>query len=497
MREGRIERFLDFYQQWAAALLLHEEKKFILLSERERRLLQNRAQGILPTEEDELFKEILSIPDFSPAEFFRTSDLSFSEKVGLLRKFGPYVPLAFILSLLAANDEEEIIELGRLFHRCRKVIGDEKEPVLQTAPKGKEEEEFERRFRLLASLYDKFLRNRPKVKKISLSLKESLEVYASADKKRELDNFFLSLIEGYILLSFNFDCHFQMTDEGMNLMVMIAQKPVYWEVSSSPVPLSFTPIPGGKVVDFLRFLLHFVYHHKEKSLRKRLRNFLFLYQNLPKKEAEDAIFARELAKLFFLEKDYLKAEDFAQEAISLFPERDDRLVETYSLLGNIYTYREDFKRALNAYQSALTIKPNDPEVQTNLGAVYMKVGEKEKARLAFKSALSLSPKTLSALYNLGVLYLAEGDYKNSINCLEKATRIDGKNPSLFFTLACVYYEKGDLMKAEANFKKAIKYDTNNAAAWYNLGLVYRDKGEKEKAVKALEKAVSLNPIFLK
>ncbi|MEO0098173.1 MAG: tetratricopeptide repeat protein [candidate division WOR-3 bacterium] len=496
MQEGRIDWFLEFNRQWAEALLLHEEKQFILLSERERKLLQNRAKGILPTEEEELFKEILSIPDFSPGEILRHPGLTFKEKINLLKRFGPHVPFAFLLSVLAADEKEEIIELGKFFCCCRRLLGEEKEPVLQAAPKGKISEEFERRFRFLSSLHEKFLRYRPKIRETSLALKESLEIYSSAAKKRELNNFFLSLIEGYILLSFGFDCHFQVSEAGMNIVIVIDQKPIYWE-TSSPAPLSFTPIPRGRTIDFHRFLLYFVYHHKEKSLRKKLKNLLFLYENLEKKEIGDGLFAQELASLFFLEKDYLKAEDFAQEAMCFLEEGDSQRAVTYSLLGTIYTYREDFKRALSAYQAALMIKPDDPEIHANLGAVYMKMGEKEKARLAFNSALALSPKTFSALYNLGLLCLAEGDYKNSINYLEKATKINGHNPSLFYTLACVYYEKGDLQKAETNFRKVIDLDANNAYAWYNLGIVYRDRGEKDKAVRALERAITLNPNLLK
>jgi Flp pilus assembly protein TadD len=495
MWEKKLEWYLGFNRDWAEALLIHEEKKFILLSEKERRVLQKRAQGILPTEEEEIIKEILSIPLLLPREFLQ-SPASFRERAEMLLGFSPYAPLAFLLSLFSAENEEEMIELGKLFHRVREVIGEEKEPILQTSPSGKVSEEFERRFRFLALLRDKFLRHRPKIKDFPLTLKESLEIYASYGRKRELNHFFLSLIEWYLLRSFGFEANLYQTESGMNILLLIDKKPVFWE-TSSPSPLSFTLPPDGEVLDDFRFLLYLVYFQREKDQRRRRENLLFLYQLLSEKKPSDSLFAYEIAKLFFLENDYRQAEDFALEALHLAPEREEKRAESYCLLGNIYAYREDWKRALASYQSALILKPNSPEIHSNLGAVYMKMGEREKARLAYKTALQISPKNLSALYNLGVLCLAEGDYKNSIHYLEEATKIDGKNPSLFYTLACVYYEKGDLLKAEVNFRKVLEFDNKNAFAWYNLGIVYRDRGEKEKAVQALEKAASLNPNLLK
>ncbi len=498
MREESVDWFLEFNRQWAEAILIQEEKNFILLSERERRRLSERAKGILPKEEDELFKEILSLPFFSCANFLQSdSEIKFLEKVSLLKRFGGHIPLSFTLSSLFAQSEEDVIELGRLFYCVRRIIGEEREPDIP--------EEFERRFRLLTALHEKFLARRPKVKEVSRSLKESLEVYTALGPKGTLNNFSLVLIEGYVLQSFGFDCQFQMVDDQMSLLITIDQKPINWEVAKE-MPLSFSPIPGGQRVDFCRLLLYALCRFPQEDQSRRLKNLLFLYETSPTKESFDAPFAQEIAKLFFLEKNYIKAEDFANEAINLAP-TSEGILPSYSLLGSIYTYREDFKRAVSVYQKALSIKPNEPEINSNLGAVYIRMGEREKAKLAFKTALGLSPKNFSALYNLGILFLAEGDYKNSLRCLEGAAKIDGKNPVLLCTLGQVYYEaakhegksksKEHLLKAERVLKKAIREGVNNATAWYNLGIVYREKGEKEKAVQALERAIRLNPNLLR
>ncbi len=506
-KDSIVKRYLEYNRAWAEALLIHEEKNFILLSERERRKLSLRAKGILPSDEDELFKEILTIPHFRPDNFFPSptatldggcggSASTFQERMELLnRYFGQHIAFAFIISLLACGEEGGIVDLGRLFHRIRRVIGDVKEPNLQNSSGGegdKFREGFERRFRFLTALRDKMLRKRPKITEKPTSLKESLEIYLSPKASAGgLTSLSLSLIEGYILQSFGFDCSFQKVSKGMNIVVLLDNKPVYWEIDY-PSPLSFVPIAAGKIISPLRVFLYFVLQERDVS-SWRLKNLLFLYSNLTPKEPGDAEFAYEIGRLFFLLDNYLKAEEFALEALNLM----SNFWQSYSLLGNIYTYREDFKKALAFYQKALLLKPDEPEINSHIGVVYMKMGEYEKARLAFKTALALSPDYPQALYNLGNLYLRKGDYKNSLSYLEKAARIDGKNPSILYTLANAYYKKGDLAKAEAAFKKVIRMDANCAAAWYNLGIVYRDKGEKDKAIEALEKAISLNPNFLR
>ncbi|GEM_PF-2413614 len=523
-KEAIIENHLEYNRLWAEALLSHEEKNFILLSEREKKKLAQRACGVLPEEEEELFKEILSIPLFSPVQLFNSSR-EFLENIGLLKKyFGEHITFAFLVSLFSVknepvfypqkqfprpgNEEEQIIELGRLFHRIRESGWDVSKPNIQDAIKSPEE--FEKKFCCLAGLRERLLRKRAGIKVLPaasgfLTLKEALEIYSSTEKRRKLPTLFLALIEAYLLMSLGLTCHFHKGEGGINLIVLLDNKAVYWEIDK-PSPLTFVPRAIGKAVNLFSFLFHLVYfqrtemsftsssgHWAKEETRQRLRNLLFLYEVVSPQETVDELFIYEIGRLFFLQRDYIKAEEFTKLAVRLKPD----FYQGYCLLGDIYTYRENFKKAINYYQRALLYKPDDPEIHSNLGVAYMKAEDYEKAKVAFNAALNIDPRCLSALYNFGNLFFALGDYENSIAYYKRASRLDGKNPSIIYNLANAYYKKGELLKAEKKFIEAIRIDANNAFAWYNLGIVYRDRGEKEKAVKALERAISLNPNLLK
>jgi len=75
----------------------------------------------------------------------------------------------------------------------------------------------------------------------------------------------------------------------------------------------------------------------------------------------------------------------------------------YFNLGVTYQKQDDLRAAETAYQQALSLCPDYPDVFNNLGLIYETRGQKNRARQAYRKALTLDPDFPQAQLNLQLL----------------------------------------------------------------------------------------------
>jgi cytochrome c-type biogenesis protein CcmH/NrfG len=85
--------------------------------------------------------------------------------------------------------------------------------------------------------------------------------------------------------------------------------------------------------------------------------------------------------------------------------RDPKNVEAWIQLGNDYFDTRQPQKAIDAYERALELRPNNPNVLTDQGVMYRDVGQFQKALANFQRANQADPKHVQSLYNMGVVYL--------------------------------------------------------------------------------------------
>jgi len=78
--------------------------------------------------------------------------------------------------------------------------------------------------------------------------------------------------------------------------------------------------------------------------------------------------------------------------------------DAWVALGNDYFDTHQFQKSIQAYDKALALKPNDPNVLTDQGVMYRNLGQFEKALANFQKANKLEPTHLTSLINQGVVY---------------------------------------------------------------------------------------------
>lgn len=84
--------------------------------------------------------------------------------------------------------------------------------------------------------------------------------------------------------------------------------------------------------------------------------------------------------------------------------QDPRNLNAWISLGNDYFDTEQSQKSINAYNKALEIEPNNPNVLTDQGVMFRKVGWYDKAIANFEKANQIDPNHLQSLFNIGIVY---------------------------------------------------------------------------------------------
>jgi cytochrome c-type biogenesis protein CcmH/NrfG len=106
---------------------------------------------------------------------------------------------------------------------------------------------------------------------------------------------------------------------------------------------------------------------------------------------------------------------------------DPKNRQAWVMLGNEYFDNDRPMESVEAYQKALDLDANDPNVLTDQGVMFRRLGWYDRALANFSRASQIDPRHTNSLFNLGVVY------RYDLNDLSKAAEAWNKflavNPS--------------------------------------------------------------------
>jgi tetratricopeptide (TPR) repeat protein len=111
------------------------------------------------------------------------------------------------------------------------------------------------------------------------------------------------------------------------------------------------------------------------------------------------------------------------------------------------------------------------------GLAYGRKRQYDRAIQDFDQAIRLNPNNAIAFSNRGAAYASKGQYDRAIQDFDQAIRLNPNNADAFSNRGAAYGRKGQPDRAIQDFDQAIRLNPNNADALRNRGLAKRAKGD--------------------
>ncbi len=152
-----------------------------------------------------------------------------------------------------------------------------------------------------------------------------------------------------------------------------------------------------------------------------------------------------LANLLYQARDYQGALTFAEASVKLSPAR----AETHQLLGKIYTKNENAPKAIEHFQQALALNPNNIENVSNMGFISWLKKDYAAALGFFNQAINIDKYNPQYDEIAGDCQSYLKDFDNALNNLVSSSVLD-PNPRIFLKIA-------QLLSVMKHFEEASKY----------------------------------------
>jgi len=113
------------------------------------------------------------------------------------------------------------------------------------------------------------------------------------------------------------------------------------------------------------------------------------------------------------------------DAVNQNPKDYDSLVQ----LGDLFYDAKQYPGAIQYYERALAIHPENPDVRTDMGTAYWYTGDADKAIAAMQTSLKYRPGHPQTLFNLGwIRWQGKADPKGAVEAWEKLLKTNPDYP---------------------------------------------------------------------
>jgi tetratricopeptide (TPR) repeat protein len=137
----------------------------------------------------------------------------------------------------------------------------------------------------------------------------------------------------------------------------------------------------------------------------------------------------------------------------------------------------DIPAAIAAYQSAVAIRQEVPEVWANLGLMQHQVGDAAGALASFKTANKLQPKLFVPVLFLGLENLQLGNRTEAVRYLLMARQLHPNDPEISMSLGRAYFGLKQFENASVAYRHAAELNKKGGEAWYRLGVTHLEIAE--------------------
>jgi tetratricopeptide (TPR) repeat protein len=165
---------------------------------------------------------------------------------------------------------------------------------------------------------------------------------------------------------------------------------------------------------------------------------------------------------------------------------------TYLDLGNEFLEQKNIKAAMQVFQIAKKLEPNNVQINYMLGRTYRKIKSYDEAIVCLQTAIATDKEFALAHFELGMAYRSQADelyadpalkqqhdegYEKAIKCLKEAIRLLPEDEENIATLGGTYRRYGKNQDALDCYNQALKLNPDSAYALGNVALLSWHEGK--------------------
>ena len=157
--------------------------------------------------------------------------------------------------------------------------------------------------------------------------------------------------------------------------------------------------------------------------------------------------------------------------------KDHMRAASYNNLATAYRERGDLRRAIELYETALTLDENYAQAHSNLGSALAAGGETERAIGHYRRAIATDPDTGDLRFNYGNALLAANRYAEAAEQFRFAVEAWPEDAEAHNNLGIALASADRMAEAAAAFREAVRLDPAGARAHRNLGIALEELGD--------------------
>ncbi|MCC6252518.1 MAG: tetratricopeptide repeat protein [Bacteroidia bacterium] len=237
------------------------------------------------------------------------------------------------------------------------------------------------------------------------------------------------------------------------------------------------------------------YDFADCYLRKnKPKNAIDVYNKLEKVIGIDPELSLQKEKVYIRMGEFSKAVDEINKLIEAYPNE----ARYYGILGELYSANNMDTQAVDAYQKALKIEPENPYINLSFAEYYRQKRDYDKSflylRTAFESEeLDIDTKVKILLNYYLISEKSEELRKKSIELCDVLIKAHPNEAKVYSISGDFYYRENDLNKAKENYQKAIELDKSKFVLWNQLLAIEFELQKYEDVIKHGNEAVELFP----
>ncbi|MGD1856497.1 MAG: CHAT domain-containing protein [Leptolyngbyaceae cyanobacterium] len=194
---------------------------------------------------------------------------------------------------------------------------------------------------------------------------------------------------------------------------------------------------------------------------------------------------------FLINKDYSEAQKIAYAATQLAPE----YYPAWQHLGELMNMTQQDQQALQAFNVAISLKPDSDEALHGRGISLDQLGYHEKAIAAFDRILALNSNDHQAYYNKGLSLHNLDRHKEAIFAFNEAIAIQPDKHKAQYQKGLSLHKLGRYEEAIKAYEASIAIKSDKYEAFSGKGNALDKLGRREEAIIAHDASLSIKPDF--